>query len=155
MYDTTGADIDGDWKVIPLYFKNNSIPWIDASVVIDDKKPVLLSMYIDYAAGDAIVLLEKPRMKFSLPDDTKNILIGRGLSGDIYGKSGKISKLIIGPFELSNIEASFAPAEVRSKQDNADAILGNESLWRFNLIFDYKNKRLYLKPNSHFNNPYN
>lgn len=94
-------------------------------------------------------------MKFSLPDDTKNILIGRGLSGDIYGKSGKISKLIIGPFELSNIEASFAPAEVRSKQDNADAILGNESLWRFNLIFDYKNKRLYLKPNSHFNNPYN
>lgn len=51
MYDTTNADIDDGWKVIPLYFKNNSIPWIDASVVIKDEKPVFLSMYIDYAAG--------------------------------------------------------------------------------------------------------
>ena len=97
------------------------------------------------------MLLEKPGMKFSLPDDTKDILVGRGLSGDIYGKSGKISKLIIGPFELRNIETSFAPAEVRSKQGDADAILGNRLLKRFNLIFDYNNKELYLKPNSHFN----
>ncbi len=155
LCDPGMAYIDNSWKTIPIYFKNNRIPWIDASVVIDKKKPVLLSMYIDYAAGDAIVLLEKPGMKFSLPDDIEDILIGRGLSGDIYGKSGRISKLIIGPFELSNIKASFAPAEIRSKQDNADAILGNESLRRFNLIFDYLNKKLYLKPNSHFSDPYN
>ena len=44
----------------------------------------------------------------------------------------------------------FNPAEIRSKQDNADAILGNVSLKRFNLILDYQNNKLYLKPNSHF-----
>ena len=49
-------------------------------------------------------------------------------------------------------QASFASAKIRSKQDNADAILGNESLRRFNLIFDYSNSKLYLKPNTHFNN---
>lgn len=53
------------------------------------------------------------------------------------------------------VMASFAPSEVRSKQDNADAILGNGSLRRFNLIFDYTNKKLYLKPNTHFNDPFN
>jgi len=80
--------------------------------------------------------------------------IGRGLSGDIYGKTGNISKLIIGPYELNNVIASFAPAEVRSKQENADAILGNRSLRRFNLIFDYSNKKLYLRSNTHFNDPF-
>jgi hypothetical protein len=155
LYDPGMAQIDNSWEAIPIYFKNNRIPWVDAYVGIDNEKPVLLSMYIDFAAGDAIVLLEKQGMKFSLPVETTDILIGKGLSGDIYGKSGKISSLIIGPYQIDNIKASFAPAEVRSKQDNADAILGNESLRRFNLIFDYINKKLYLKPNSHFKDPYN
>ena len=73
-----------------------------------------------------------------------------GLSGDIYGKSGIISKLLIGPYELNNLNASFTDEKIRSKQDNADAIIGNGSLRRFNLIFDYSNKKLYLKPNSNF-----
>ncbi len=30
-----------------------------------------------------------------------------------------------------------APVEVRSKQDGADAIPGNDSLRRFNLVLDY------------------
>jgi len=146
--------IDNTWTEIPIYFKDNKIPWINASVVIEDEKPISLSMYIDYAAGDAVVLLEKPDMKFQLPKETVDVHIGRGLSGDIYGKAGTISRLIIGPYELNSVKVAIAPAEVRSKQDNADAILGNGGLRRFNLIFDYANKRLYLKPNTHFNDPF-
>jgi hypothetical protein len=110
----------------------------------------LLSTYIDFAAGDVIELLEKSKMKFKLPEKTVDEYLGRGLSGDIYGKSGQIAKLIIGPYELNNVKATIAPAKVRSKQDNADAIIGNGSLKKFNLIFDYANKKLYLKPNKHF-----
>ncbi len=155
LYDTDKIRTDSSWTVVPLYFKDNNIPWVDASVVIEEEKPISLSMYIDYAAGDAIVLLEKPKMKFHLPKETVDVHIGKGLSGDIYGKTGNISKLIIGPYELNNVKASFAPAAVRSKQDNADAIIGSGSLRRFNLIFDYSNKRLYLNPNTHYNDPFN
>ncbi len=143
-------ETDTTWTTIPLYFKENSIPWLDASIVIENEEPISLSMYIDFAAGDEIVLLEKPDMKFTLPKETQDIYIGRGLSGDIYGKSGTISKLIIGPYEMQNINASIASAKIRSKQEDADAILGNKSLSRFNLIFDYENSKLYLKPNTHF-----
>jgi len=142
--------VDSSWSEIPIYFKNNNIPWLDALVVIEKEEPVPISMYIDFAAADEILLLEKPEMKFSLPEETREIYIGRGLSGDIYGKTGTISKLLIGPYELNNIEASIADAKIRSRQDNADAILGNASLRRFNMIFDYLNKKLYLKSNSHF-----
>ncbi len=154
LHSTDKINIDSSWTVVPLYFKNNNIPWLDASVVIEVERPTSLSMYIDFAAGDAILFLEKPDMKFSLPYETFNQYLGKGLSGDIYGKTGTISKLCIGPFELNNVKASFAPAAVRSKQDGADAILGNGSLRRFNLIFDYSNKKLYLKRNTHFNDPY-
>ena len=93
-------------------------------------------------------------MKFQMPKLVEDLYIGRGLSGDIYGKTGPITRLILGPYALNNVKASFAAAEVRSKQDRADAILGNASLRRFNLIFDYGRKKLYLKPNSHFAEPF-
>ena len=153
LYDPEKFKIEEGWTEIPMYFKRN-IPWIDASVVIGDEEPVLLSMYIDYASSESVELLEKPEMKFSLPEETEDAYLGRGLSGDIYGKRGRISKLIIGPFELNNISAAFASEKTRSKMENADGILGNRSLMRFNLIFDYANKKLYIKPNSHFNEPF-
>lgn len=116
------------------------------SVAVNDEQPVELSMYIDFASGDTVELLEKSDMKFSLPEKTEKAYLGTGLSGDIYGKKGRISKLIIGPYELDDIEAAFAPARVRSKQDNADGIIGSGCLSRFNVIFDYKKRRLLLKP---------
>lgn len=154
LYEGEFKDSDNTWTEIPLYFKDNNVPWVDASVVIKDEEPVLLSMYIDYAARDVILLLEKQDMKFSLPEETKDVYIGRGLSGDIYGKTGYISKIMIGPYEFMNVQASFAPAEVRSKQKNADAVLGNGLFKRFHTVFDYKNKKLYLKPNKYFSEPF-
>jgi len=150
LYKTNQFKADDSWTEIPLYFKDNNIPWLDIAVVIDREEPTQISVYIDYASGDAIELLEKSNMKYDLPEETDEVFLGRGLSGDIYGKAGTISKLIIGPYELRNIRASIVPAETRSKQDNADAILGNGSLRKFNLIFDYGNRKLYLKPNSFF-----
>ncbi|MDD4645774.1 MAG: hypothetical protein PHY99_07280 [Bacteroidales bacterium] len=143
---------DSSWTSIPMYFKDNHIPWVDASVSINKEKPILLSMYIDLAARDALVLLEKPSMKFTLPENTTDVLLGTGLSGDIYGKNGEIAELIIGPFSLKKVMASIASAEVRSKQKDADAILGSGSLKKFNIIFDYKSSKLFLKPNSKYAN---
>jgi len=150
LHDSSNFEIDASWTLIPIYFKNNKIPWIDAAVVIEDEEPISISTYIDYAAGEPIVFLERPDMKFQLPENLAEVHLGRGLSGDIYGKTGTISGLFIGPYELKNVKASFAPAKVRSKQKNADAVLGIGSLRRFNLIFDYSNRSLYLKPNTHF-----
>ena len=154
LHDFGASPVDSSWTGIPIYFKHNKIPWIDISVVIDQEDSILLSTYIDFAASDVIELLEKEQMKFNLPAEMKDEYLGRGLSGDIYGKSGRIAKLIIGPYELTDVTASIAPAQVRSKQKNADAIIGSGSLRRFNLIFDYHNKQLYLKPNSQFHDPF-
>ena len=91
LYEEDSIEVDDSLSIIPLYFKDNKIPWMDASIVIEDEEPVPISTYIDYASGDPVVLLEKPDQKFVLPKETENVHIGRGLSGDIYGKTGYIS----------------------------------------------------------------
>jgi hypothetical protein len=145
------ATMDSGWTPIPFHFKGIYVPWIDISVVIENGKPIPLSAYIDFAAGDPVLLLEKPDMKFRLPGKIVHSRLERRPGGGIHGKTGIISKLFIGPFELRNVAASFAPAEAGSMHPGADAVIGGGSLARFNLIFDYSKKILYLRPNTHFN----
>lgn len=143
-------DMDSSWESLSIIFKDNKIPWIEAAVNIDGEEDIPVSCYIDLASSDALELLVKEEMKFSLPENLQDAYLGRGLSGDIYGQMGKISALRIGSFYLDDVVTHFAPAEIRSKQDNADGIIGNNALRRFNVIFDYKKAKLYIKPNEYF-----
>jgi hypothetical protein len=150
LHDYDSLKIDDTWYGIPIYFKNNTIPWMDVKLKIADEELILISTYIDFAAGETIALLEKPGQIFETPEDVEPTHLGTGLSGEIYGSKGEISELIIGKYSLKNIIAAFTSADVRSKQPNADGIIGNGSLQYFNLIFDYKNRYLYIKPNSKY-----
>ena len=146
--------VDSSWEWLPLTFKEHKIPWIEATVNINGEEEVLISCYIDLASGDALELLIKENMKFSLPEGLEDAYLGTGLSGDIYGQQGKIHSLKLGSFHLEDVETAFAPAEIRSKLDDADGVIGNNSLRRFNVIFDYEGARLYIKPNEYFSEPF-
>ncbi|UCF71156.1 MAG: hypothetical protein JSW49_02440 [candidate division WOR-3 bacterium] len=148
------VEADSSWEWLPVTFKANNIPWIEGIVNITGAEEIPLSLYIDLASGDALELLTKDDMKFDLPENLEAAYLGTGLSGDIHGHTGKIASLRLGSFYLKNVTTAFAPAEIRSKQDNADGIVGSNALRRFNIIFDYKRGRLYLKPNTHFNKPF-
>lgn len=147
-------EVDSSWEWLSMTFKDNRIPWIEAVVNISGDKEIPVSCYIDLASRDALELLMRDEMKFTLPEKLEDAYLGRGLSGDIYGQKGIISSLKLGSFYLRDVETHFAPAEIRSKQENADGIIGNNTLRRFNVIFDYKRGKLYLKPNSYFNEPF-
>jgi hypothetical protein len=145
---------DPSWAGVPIFFRDNNIPWMHALIQVENEAPIEVACYIDYASSEAIELLLKPDQKFTMPQALEKVYLGRGLSGDIMGKRGIIAKVIIGPYELKNVTAAFADAAVRSKQRGADGVIANNLLRRFNLIFDYANKKLYIKPNSHFNEPF-
>jgi hypothetical protein len=154
LYKHGELKIDNSWAEIPIYFRENLIPWMDAGIVIKNEKPIPISCYIDYASSEAIELLMKSDQKFKMPALTEDYYLGRGLSGDINGKTGRISKVILGSYELTDVKAAFAPSEVRSKQKGADGVISNNLLRRFNLIFDYEGRKLFIKPNSFFKEPF-
>jgi hypothetical protein len=154
LHESEKVEVDSSWEWLPVTFKDNMIPWIEAVINIKGDENIPVSLYIDAASSDALELLIKPEMKFHLPEKLEDYYLGRGLSGDIYGHKGRISSLQLGSFSLEDVVTAFAPAEVRSKQEGADGIIGNDALRRFNVIFDYTSAKLYLKPNSFFSEPF-
>ncbi len=155
LHDSDRFTVGPGWESLPIYFKNNRIPWIDISIATGDEPLVKLATYIDYASSHALELLDRPVNRFRVPVATTENFLGRGLSGDIYGRQGRIARLRIGSHELSNVLVAIAPAAVRSSQDtSADAIVANNLLRRFNVIFDYAHAKLHIRPNTHFHEPF-
>jgi hypothetical protein len=140
---------DDSWESLPMPLRNG-IPWLDVAVVVIDGPHIPISTYIDNSSGDAIELLVQDSMKFDLPEDLEVAYLGTGLSGDIYGRRGRITSLRIGSYVLRDVVAAFPEGTVRSKQRGADGILGNAVLRRFNYVISYADTTFYLKPNSSF-----
>ena len=145
---------ESGWEIIPLTFDENNKPHLNIYLSVGNEEPVLLDVYIDYAASLSIELTVKDGMKFKLPEKYEADFNGYGLSGDIKGKTARISMFKLGKYEFKNATATFFEGNSRSKDKYADGVISNDALRRFNLIFDYQNKKLLIKPNNSFNEPF-
>jgi len=141
------------WDTVPLYFKENNIPWVDLTVEVQGGDPVTLPCYIDSASGETVELLTRETNPFTVPDGMEKVYLGRGLSGDIHGYRGPIRKVRLGNQTVETIDAVFTPAEVRSKQPDAGGVIGNGLLKQFHVIYDYARQKLYLRPRTDVNPP--
>lgn len=154
LYEASSFKPGADWTSIDIYFKDNRIPWTGIAVSTAAEPPVQLATYIDCASGEALELLERTTDVFTRPVTSAERVVGRGLSGDIHGKEGRVSTVRFGNFVLRDVAVLVTPAEVRSRQAGADAIIGNNLLRRFNVIFDYAHQKIHLKPNRYFAEPF-
>lgn len=153
LYDPDTFAAPPSWERIDITLQKK-IPFLDAAVSVDGEEVQPIRAYIDLAAEEALLLLLREGGRFSMPDGAEERYIGTGLSGDIHGGFGRVRTLRLGSFELCDVVTAFAPAEVRSKQKGADAILGNNLIRRFHAIFDYSRGALYLKPGGDFKAPF-
>lgn len=154
LHDSADTINDSGWENIPLTFDENNKPHLNIYISIAKEEPVLLDVYIDYAASLSIELTVKEGMKFRLPEKYEGEFRGFGLSGDVIGKTARISSFKIGKYEFENATATFFEGDSRSKDKIADGVISNDALRRFNLVFDYQNKKLLIKPNNSFNEPF-
>jgi hypothetical protein len=144
---------DSTWHSVPLVLKKN-IPWVSASVDVLGEGAVPIDCYIDFASGEAVELLVREGAKFPIPENLSHAYLGTGLSGDVHGGVGRVASVSIGPHSLFDVPAVFPDAAIRSKQEGADAVIGNGLLRRFDLVFDYDAGTLWLRPNDAFDLPF-
>jgi hypothetical protein len=133
---------------------------------IADKKPFIpvqvkhqrsdleTQVLIDTGNGDALWLwniddnFEKPSKGFI-------DRVGIGMNGDVDGLRSKLDQVKLGAYELKKVtisipnDDSFDSKRTEGRLKNNGSI-GGEILSRFNVQLDYKNRRLYLKPNRQF-----
>jgi hypothetical protein len=129
--------------------------YLDASVVIKKDEELSVKMLLDTGSSDAVWLFEDERIQ--LPEKNYDDFLGKGLAGDIYGKRTKISEIKIGNFHLKDAKAAFPDMltfNTIKDLGNRNGSLGGEVLKRFNIIFDYPNKKITLKKNSNFKKPF-
>jgi hypothetical protein len=143
--------------VMPLIFEQNK-PFVKTSIVTDKNEDVPVKLLVDTGASDALWLSTNSDNRIALPENNIETFLGRGLSGDLFGKKGRIGAIWVGPLVLYEPIVAFPDgdmlAQLMNKNDR-NGTLGAEILRRFDVTMDYPNQRLILKPTSSIKDEFN
>jgi hypothetical protein len=140
---------------IPITLEQNK-PYLNAdlSILNINNKAKLL---IDTGSSDALWVFSDQNKSWKVPEKNFDDFLGRGFSGEIYGKKAIAELLKIKDYQFKNTLAAF-PDSLSLKQSfyrsSRNGSIGAEICRRFTIIFDYKNQKMYLKQNSHFHEPF-
>jgi len=115
-------------------------------------------MLLDTGNSDAVWLFLNKPSQLQLPPKTIQDFLGRGFSGNVYGQRARIPSFTFGSKTFENGIGTFPDStfikSLNFVKDRAGSI-GAEILSRFQIVFDYPNRKLYSKPNSKVNEPFN
>ncbi|CAH0168932.1 PDZ domain-containing protein [Chryseobacterium sp. WG14] len=131
-------------------------PYVYADVEMTNEKNSS-KLLIDLGNSDAIWLFPTLIKNFVYNRPNIEDFLGRGFNGDIYGKRSRIHNFYLGDFRfekpLTAMPDEFSIQHV-NLVDNRKGSVGSEIMRRFSIVFDYANKKLFLKKNRNFNDPF-
>ncbi len=135
----------------------NGKPYINAIINLDSK-PYNLRLLLDTGASTSIIINKNTENDIVFPDGLIHGYLGSGLSGNILGHLGIVQQLTIGEHNFNNIIGNFQNTELDSTNENItlyrNGLLGSTILSRFNIIIDYIQGFVYLKPNKDFDDKF-
>ena len=144
-------------QIFDLDFYKNK-PYINLIVQSKDNVKTEVKLLIDSGASDALWLFDKSSEKIKGPEKYFRDYLGKGLSGNIYGKRSRIEKIIIGDYFFTNANVSYPDSiAIKSvyKHKERNGTLGSELLKRFRVVLDYPAKKItFKKKSTHFNSPF-
>lgn len=133
----------------PITIEDNK-PYLNMMELVDSSKTLPLKVILDTGAGHAISLDANQSNGIVLPKKLVNAQLGRGLSGIINGKLGRVKQLRIGKYTLQNLVASFPDSSSYKVKAGLSAMnrngnIGCEFLRRFKITFNYRDSYIVLK----------
>ncbi|MFD2099514.1 aspartyl protease family protein [Flagellimonas iocasae] len=143
-------------QTLPLSIEKRKA-YVEGTVLMRDSENIHVKLLVDTGSSDALWLLHQPEKGLEIPEKNYEDFLGRGLSGDIFGKRTKVSGVKIGDFELKDAKAAFPYRESFGYIQNfgdRNGSVGGEILKRFNFIFDYQSGLITLRKNGNFKSPF-
>ncbi|UFH46488.1 PDZ domain-containing protein [Flavobacterium galactosidilyticum] len=131
-------------------------PYIKGIVTLDDHSTPL-KLLVDIGNSDAVWLFQDRSKFIKVPEKSFDDYLGKGFSGDVLGKRGKIERMVMSNFEFNNPIAAFPDSSsIRNVTMVPDRMgsVGGEIMKRFDVVFDYQNEQLFLKKNSNYSQPF-
>jgi len=143
------------FEELPITIEKDK-PYLYADIEMTNEKKSS-KLLIDLGNSDAIWLFPSLIKNFVYNRPNIDDFLGRGFNGDIYGKRSRIHNFYIGKFQfekpLTAMPDEFSIQHVNLVTDRKGSI-GGEIMRRFTIFFDYHNKKLYLKKNRNFDDPF-
>ncbi len=145
--------IEKKFKTVPITIERAK-PYIVANAIVDSAT-ISAKLLIDIGNSDAFWIFENDKIK--LPKKNFPDFLGKGFSGDVEGHRAKIKKFSVDEFDFKNPIVAFPDStsirNVRMVPGRIGSI-GGEVLKRFTVILDYEDKKMFLKKNSKFSEPF-
>lgn len=130
-------------------------PYIPVSISIEEKTQQNLELLVDTGLSDGLWIFEK-----ELNIENKKYIddyLGAGIGGSIFGKRVRFNTINFSDYEFREPiislpdTISFLKKNILNQRDGS---VGGEILKRFNVIFNYNKKIMYLEKNNEFYNKF-
>jgi len=143
------------WSSLPLLIENNKA-YFTAPVQLTDSVTLTLKLVLDTGASHALSLETDSDPRLVGPARRLPADLGRGLTGLVQGYLGRVPTLHLGRYTLRSVVTSYPnAADVHRRIDvPRNGNVGYELLKRFSLVIDYPHRRLLLRPNLQFGEPF-
>lgn len=156
VYESNGFVAPKGYVAVPMLLEGHKM---FMEVPIQDANGRIRSVRMLIDTGAELTAWFRSFGKDPVPVPSRKIrgYIGRGLSGDIEGALGKLNKIWIGNFQLSDPVVAFPDsATISGTNVNAqrDGTVGSQLLSRFDLIFDQVGGTMWVKPNYMYKKPF-
>ncbi|OXA98099.1 signal protein PDZ [Flavobacterium oncorhynchi] len=145
--------LDTKFEAIPITIERSK-PYINASAVLDSIN-IPAKLLIDIGNSDAFWVFENNKIK--LPEKNFPDFLGKGFSGDIEGHRARIKSFSIADFNFKKPIVAFPDStSIRNVKMVPGRVgsVGGEILKRFTLVMDYTDRKIYLKKNNKFAEPF-
>ncbi|MEM6764398.1 MAG: aspartyl protease family protein [Bacteroidota bacterium] len=133
---------------IPIKLKKGK-PYIEATFRDQYGTKLTTDWLIDTGASQALSLFDQD---LQAPSPSLNTFLGKGLSGNVFGKLGRIESYEIADFRFDRVIAGYPDLSSLGSL-NIDSWYGNmgaEIISRFVITFDYFRGKIYLRKGQHF-----
>lgn len=142
------------YETLPINIKRFK-PYVTATMDDGHGNVIERDWLIDTGASHSISLYDPD---LPIPNPSIDAFLGMGLSGNVYGKIGRVSSFQMGIFEFNEIIAGFpnASALYLPEEDLHTwyGNIGSEVISRFNVVFDYYHGKLILRKNAAYKDPF-
>jgi hypothetical protein len=140
---------------VPLTLERG-MPFVQARVRTGEGPAVTASLVVDLGASHAVSLNAKAGSGIAIPEPNLQTSIGHGMSGELTGRVARVPELDLGGQVLRDVVATFPDEAHQSPRgmDSRDGNLGSGILSRFNVTFDYAEKRMVLVPARRLSEPF-
>jgi hypothetical protein len=133
---------------IPISIEDGK-PYVTTDIIYNNGTKKKVKLIVDLGAGH-YVSLENEKNKRELQTKFIEANLGVGIKGQITGLLSRIDEIDLGKYKMKDVIASFPEDDGRVLNVPRDGNIGIGLLKKFDIIFDYPNNSMYLRPGRDF-----